>query len=131
MFLLKCSVRVETSIFKKYLMGGVGSRGHTQFPVSLVKSLSCGRVTQKNLHSASTLFVQICSERWLIHLSGTQKLWSQDSCLDSRIELSLSLPTPSLLRLNAALEHETTCRHYISSIFVLKENNRELVLSKH
>lgn len=123
-----CSVR-DTN-FSRYPMGGTGSTGHTHSPVSLVKSLSVWRATQ-NLHSASTHFVEICLQRCLIDPSSTQKLWLQDSCPDSRIELSLSLPMPSLLRLNAALEHQTTCRHYICSIFVLKENNREPVLSKH
>lgn len=34
MFLLKCSVRLETPIFQRYSMGGTGSTGHTHSPLS-------------------------------------------------------------------------------------------------
>lgn len=70
-FLLKCSVPVETSIFMQYLMGGAVNRHYRFLCLSLVKPLSVGRARQKTLQSASTR--PFCSERCLVQGHGTQK----------------------------------------------------------
>lgn len=140
--LLKTLVKFHINVFIKMFCSGrntdFSKTSDGRYWQHRTHSLSClsSQIPEclegtQNLHSASTRFVEICSQRCLIDPSGTQKLWLQDSCPDSRTELSFSLPVPSLLRLNAALKHETNCRHYIYSIFVLKENNQEPVLSKH